>query len=159
MRKWIVLVALALSLIALVKCNPITEADDMRETTTDVTFNIVLGEAPDGQLTAEFLLKNNSAARLPRDDAFDSTWELSNADGEVRMSGVVNRITGIEAGDEETLATWTSELESGSYVLSWGAPDYGASVVTFDVEKRGPRLFIGRQTIKTGLDFPPPIDI
>lgn len=98
---------------------------------------------------------HNEGNPVPKDEAFEGRWQLVGPDGQLRAAGRMFELSALPSG-EKSLLRWKGVLDLGNYVLTWGAPDYGATVLWFAVKERDGALSIGDQRIHDMTTYPTP---
>ncbi|MFO7663601.1 MAG: hypothetical protein R6X18_13550 [Chloroflexota bacterium] len=111
-----------------------------------VTFIAAIKSNAEGKIAIK-LGVSNAGNRIPADDQFMGTWQLTNAQGDMRAEGIINALPEM-VSNEYWLAGWSSELDPGTYQLLWGAPGYGYTTIEFDViTAEGDGVRVGDQRI------------
>lgn len=120
------------------------------------TFIALLDVNRDEEVVIDLGLHSGSGP-LPADDTFGGRWELREADGALRAAADVHELDSVPGGSEKVVFTWRGKLAPGAYELSWGAPDYGGTVVAFEVvaEEDGSLALGPHQEVSNTTAFPP----
>lgn len=103
-------------------------------------FEIDLGYANDGDTT------------LPADDAFEGAWELRDAAGELRASGMVHTLPEIPPGTEALPLRWEGQLDPGIYRIVWGGRGEGHTAASFEVTQGADGPLLG--SVEVGAPSP-----
>ena len=136
---------MALTLLALVGCatspEPTPEA-------AKLTLEVGVNMDADGEAVLKFGAHNTGPADFPGDEDFVGKWELTDGAGALRASGSLRIMGLLGSGETAFPVEWKGKLSPGAYTLTWGAPAYGFTVVSFTVVERGGALSIGEQVIQ-----------
>lgn len=118
-----------------------------------ITFTAPMAIDDVGTVTIRLGLHNDGSP-AQADAAFDAHWEIVGPGDALRAAGSMAERPPLSDGEAITLAEWTGLLDPGSYRLTWGAPNYGGTIVEFDVERTASGLRLGEQTIRTTTAYP-----
>lgn len=153
-RGWLFLLLLA-ALGLLVACTETAATPAVGDKL--VTF-VARPIVADGETLIE-LGVHNGGNPLPADEAFNGRWELVGPTGDTpRAGGEFAELPTLPGGRETVLLRADAPLEPGAYRLTWGAPDYGAAVVEFNVVDTPQGLQIEYERVYETTDYPPTPD-
>lgn len=143
-------VALALALVGCIMSPEATPE------AVQLTFEVQLHIDANGQTVAELGVHNTGEGDFAGDKNFCGVTEICNEEGEprARMDVVVLNHQ-LASGEAVVFERWKGRLSPGTYTLTWGAPDYGSTVVDFTVVERNGRLSIGEQVTQVFDDYEP----
>ncbi len=138
----LILVSLGLLGFSLAGCQEAPEPVDYAFTSP--RFVAQLTTDRDGTVTAALGFRNTGNEPFPGDESFNGRMNLWEETGELRSQMKINSLQELAADEEVQLATANWELDSGNYVLHWGAEEYGSIAVIFSVSTSGEQPQIGR---------------
>jgi hypothetical protein len=154
MNKYSLSVVIMAFLLMGVACNASSSVEEIPIRDKLITFIATIKADADGQIGLD-LGVSNAGNLVPADESFVGEWELSAAGDEPRAKGTVVGLPEMAAG-EYMLVSWAGKLDPGTYRLLWGAPDYGHTVVDFEVlAGEGGQVRVGDQTVFFTTDDPP----
>lgn len=119
-----------------------------------LSFTAEIDTAADEEVVIK-LGVHNGGNPVPKDEAFEGRWQLVGPDDQLRAAGRMFELPALPSG-EKSLLRWKGVLDIGGYVLTWGAPNYGATVLQFSVEEREGALSIGDRRIHDMTTYPMP---
>jgi hypothetical protein len=109
------------------------------------TAKVTLGE--DAEIAIAMGFANQSGQPIPQQDDVAGQWQLVNGEGQVRARGRVLTAGPLKPGETSYPLVWSGNLDSGSYTLTWGAPDIGTVTTELTVFENGGGVGVVRQEI------------
>lgn len=95
------------------------------------------------------LQMKSTKADFEADPGFDGRMKLFDSNNELRAEAVTYQNPFMKKGELYQIVTWRGYLDPGEYQLTWSAPNYGGTQITFEVyEHDSGRFYIGDQTIR-----------
>ncbi len=135
-------------------CQP-ADATPAAQTGGALTPVVLISTDLDGEVVFEIGIHNEGDAQ-PENENFSGHWEVVTADGDLRAEGDLLHMGPLPAGGDLLPLRWEGVLDPGEYIMRWGAPGYGSTVIEFEVIDRDGSITVGDQDVWAGDDFPPP---
>ena len=142
----------ALLLVGVAACTSPADSPPIRDEL--ITFIGLLDVTGNGQTTIDIGV-HNGGNPLPADENFAGRWEVRDAQGELRAKGEVPQMPPLAGGNDTVFGIWSGSLEPGWYEFTWGAPNYGSVLISFELVEQGDRLQIGEQSLYNTTAYPP----
>jgi hypothetical protein len=120
-----------------------------------INFFATTQSTQNNEVRLEIGVSSVSGRIVPADPAFEGIWRLTGPDGATRAGGDITQLQEMAGGNEAVLVEWQGLLLTGIHELTWGAPNYGGMILTFDVLEQDDAILIGDQHIHNTTAFPP----
>ncbi len=134
---------LFLSLISTMGCTN----NQLKPELPNLTFQASLQENLGGEVLISLGVCNTGLGMFEGDDDFNGVMEVRDESGDVCTRAEIFRFQTLEHGESVFPISWRGELWPGSYTLTWGAPDYGSTLVCFEVTEYDGLLIISEEHI------------
>lgn len=138
---WGLLIA---SLLLITGC----QSEQYQTTQPAVDFQVSFQGFQNGETEIVLQVLSNNG-NIPADDNFDGQYILYSADGTVLSKAHIKGSPVFVEGELEEIIRVQTRLDTAKYVIVWGAPAYGAKVVSLEMEDVGPSSIIGPRIIKS----------
>ena len=145
----------ALMLAALLVLGGCTTSPEPTPEAAGLQLKVRVSTDANGEAVFGFGAHNTGPADFPGDEDFVGKWALTDEAGALRASGSLWTMGLLGSGETAFPAGWQSELVSGGYTLTWGAPKYGLTVVNFTIVDRSGRLSVDDQVTQVFDDYEP----
>ena len=143
-----ILLAVGGAIFLLAGCAPGGQAAGPAQFTPETVTpdaRISLGEDQAIDIAVGFV--NETDRAVSQMDDFEGRWMLVSADGATRAAGRVLVAGPLEPREAAYPLVYTVRLDSGDYILRWGAPAIGTVTVEFTVIDDGAGIGVGRKVI------------
>lgn len=134
---------LFLSLISTMGCTN----NQLKTELPNLTFQASLQQNLGGEYLISLGVCNTGLGMFESDDNFNGLMEVRDKNGDICARAEIFQFQALERGESVFPISWRGELCPGSYTLTWGAPDYGSTLVCFEVTEYDGLLIISEENI------------
>lgn len=147
-RRMVILmtVVMAVGLVALVGCGPLSLAQ--RE--PQLAFEVAMQVGSDQEFHVSLGVRNSGTGTFEGDNSFNGEMEIRHMpSGELRASAQIVPLESLAPGETAWPVDWHGKLDAGTYELTWGAEGYGSTSEKFAIVERDGRLYFERTPLVT----------